>query len=73
MSSQMRATTRAGLRAMAAAIAAVVVAAIASAGGPSRPPLAPRFPSDPSRWIGTPATWEALSGRVVLLDVWTFG
>jgi hypothetical protein len=34
----------------------------------------PRFPTaDPARWIGTPATWESLRGRVVLLDVWTFG
>lgn len=74
MSSQMRARARAGLRAVAAATAAAVVAAIASAAGPSRPPLAPRFPGgDPARWIGTPATWEALRGRVVLLDVWTFG
>jgi hypothetical protein len=37
-------------------------------------PRAPRFPSaSPAHWIGAPATWEALRGRVVLLDVWTFG
>jgi hypothetical protein len=35
---------------------------------------APPFPSTRSTgWIGPPATWEALKGRVVLLDVWTFG
>jgi hypothetical protein len=39
-----------------------------------RPAPAPRFPtSDPARWIGAPAAWESLRGRVVLLDVWTFG
>jgi len=39
-----------------------------------RAPLAPRFPTArPADWIGAPATWEALRGRVVLLDVWTFG
>ncbi len=37
-------------------------------------PRAPRFASaSQARWIGAPATWEALRGRVVLLDVWTFG
>ena len=44
----------------------------ASALGPGS--RAPRFPSaSPDHWIGVPATWEALRGRVVLLDVWTFG
>jgi len=44
------------------------------AGEPLRPAPAPPFPTaDPTRWIGTPATWELLRGRVVLLDVWTFG
>jgi len=39
-----------------------------------RPMPAPRFPSSsPAVWIGEPATWEALRGRVVMLDVWTFG
>jgi hypothetical protein len=38
------------------------------------PPLAPPFPSqDPARWVGTPVRLEELRGRVVLLDVWTFG
>jgi thiol-disulfide isomerase/thioredoxin len=35
---------------------------------------APPFPTrDAKRWIGTPTTWQELRGRVVLLDVWTFG
>ena len=38
-----------------------------------RPVAAPPFPTDRSRWIGEPQTWEGLRGRVVLLDVWTFG
>jgi thiol-disulfide isomerase/thioredoxin len=43
----------------------------ASADG-ARP--APPFPNrDAKHWIGTPATWQDLRGRVVLLDVWTFG
>jgi hypothetical protein len=36
--------------------------------------LAPPFPSaKPADWIGDPLTWHDLRGRVVLLDVWTFG
>lgn len=36
-------------------------------------PPAPPFPSmRAADWIGTPASWEKLRGRVVLLDVWTF-
>jgi hypothetical protein len=50
----------------------VALAGLAAAEGQA--PLAPRFPSaSPAHWIGAPATWEALRGRVVLLDVWTFG
>jgi hypothetical protein len=38
------------------------------------PRAAPPFPTrDAAAWIGTPVTWHELSGRVVLLDVWTFG
>jgi hypothetical protein len=38
------------------------------------PAAAPPFPSaDPRDWIGAPASWEALRGKVVLLHVWTFG
>ena len=38
-------------------------------GGRPRPALPVRRAAD---WIGTPASWESLRGRVVLLDVWTF-
>jgi len=34
---------------------------------------APPFPTSPDHWIGTPASWKALRGKVVVLDVWTFG
>jgi len=35
---------------------------------------APPFPtSDPKHWIGPPVSWNELRGRVVVLDVWTFG
>jgi len=34
---------------------------------------APAFPGAAERWIGAPASWPALRGRVVLLNVWTFG
>ena len=39
-----------------------------------RPRPAPEFPSQAAQhWIGAPQSWAALRGRVVLLDVWTFG
>jgi hypothetical protein len=63
-----------GLPALAVLAAALgIVSTIAPAGGESRPVPAPRLPTDPKRWIGSPPTWESLRGRVVLLDVWTFG
>jgi len=35
---------------------------------------APPFPSQhPQDWIGPPQSWQALRGKVVVLDVWTFG
>lgn len=34
---------------------------------------APPLPADATLWIGPPQSWDALRGRVVLLDVWTFG
>ncbi len=35
---------------------------------------APEFPTrDASRWVGPPQRMTELRGRVVLLDVWTFG
>jgi thiol-disulfide isomerase/thioredoxin len=50
--------------------AALALAAVVEA--PSRP--APPFPSArPADWVGAPVTWEGLRGKVVLLEVWTFG
>jgi hypothetical protein len=41
---------------------------------PAAAPAAPPFTSaEPRDWIGPPASWEALRGKVVLLHVWTFG
>jgi hypothetical protein len=35
---------------------------------------APEFPTlEPSRWVGEPVAMRSLRGKVVLLDVWTFG
>jgi hypothetical protein len=35
---------------------------------------APAFPGpDPQRWIGPPVSWAELRGKVVMLDVWSFG
>jgi hypothetical protein len=50
---------------MAASYALLLAAALVAA---------PPFPSrDPSAWIGPPQDWAALRGKVVLLEVWTFG
>jgi thiol-disulfide isomerase/thioredoxin len=38
------------------------------------PAQAPEFPTtDPAHWVGEPVRLADLRGRVVLLDVWTFG
>jgi hypothetical protein len=38
------------------------------------PPAAPPFTStNPRDWVGAPADWQGLRGKVVLLHVWTFG
>ncbi len=37
-------------------------------------PTAPEFPTQSRKhWVGTPLSLRDLRGRVVLLDVWTFG
>jgi hypothetical protein len=42
--------------------------------GVSAPRAAPEFSTlDPKHWVGTPVSVRELRGRVVLLDVWTFG
>jgi hypothetical protein len=47
---------------------------LVTAGAEGRFGKAPEFPSqDPKRWIGPPQNWKALEGKVVILDVWTFG
>ena len=54
--------------------AAVLVGALAATVQPARYEQAPEFPTqDPKRWIGPPQSLKALKGKVVLLDVWTFG
>jgi hypothetical protein len=62
---------------MRSLVVSVALTAIAAAALPLRdepPPPAPPFPTrDPAGWIGTPVTWHELGGRVVLVDVWTFG
>ena len=62
------------LGAFLAVVAGVLLAGASPAQPFADPPLAPPFPTaDPSRWLGTPPSWPSLRGRVVLLDVWTFG
>lgn len=34
---------------------------------------APPLPSGQEHWVGAPASWPQLRGRVTLLFVWTFG
>ncbi len=47
---------------------------LATAGETGRSDKAPEFPSqDPLRWIGPPQSLKSLEGKVVILDVWTFG
>ena len=47
---------------------------LATAGETGRADKAPKFPSqDPKQWIGPPQTLKGLEGKVVILDVWTFG
>ncbi len=54
---------------------ALLLAAFACRDGVSaaeRP--APPFPAaDAEAWVGSPQSIDALRGKVVLLDVWTFG
>ena len=51
-----------------------MVMALAAAGQTARYGRAPEFPSqDPKQWIGPQQSWKALGGKVVILDVWTFG
>jgi len=56
---------------LAAVVAALVSGPLVAAerAGPPAPPFPSARAAD---WIGAPASWESLRGRVVLLDVWTF-
>ena len=55
-------------------LAASVLMAFAASVQPARYEPAPEFPSqDPKLWIGPPQSLKALAGKVVILDVWTFG
>jgi hypothetical protein len=56
---------------IAAVLAAVGLAVAASAADPVRP--APPLPTEASRWVGEPTSWESLRGKVTLVFVWTFG
>ena len=54
--------------------AALLLMAFAASVQPARYDKAPEFPSqDPKLWIGPPQSLKALAGKVVILDVWTFG
>jgi hypothetical protein len=61
------------VRAPATLLAAALLAAAphAFAKGPAAAP--PFRNQNPADWVGTPVTWAALRGKVVLIDVWTFG
>ena len=51
-----------------------LLVALAAAGQSARFDKAPEFPSQTAQqWIGPPQNWKSLEGKVVILDVWTFG
>lgn len=53
---------------------AVLSVTLATFGEGSRFDKAPEFPSkDAKHWIGPPQSLKSLLGKVVILDVWTFG
>jgi hypothetical protein len=58
------------VRVPATLLAVSLLAAQAAAAPSQAPPFRNQNPAD---WVGTPVTWEALRGKVVLIDVWTFG
>lgn len=61
------------VRLVVLAALSALAAPVTSAAGSTPYPAAPPFPTARGAdWIGPPATWESLRGRVVLLDVWTF-
>lgn len=63
-----------GRRAFGILVSAAMLVSFATAGRTARYDKAPEFPSqDPKQWIGPPQSLKALEGKVVILDVWTFG
>ena len=57
-----------------AVLLSFILMVLAASGMPARYDQAPEFPSqDPKQWIGPPQSIKALAGKVVILDVWTFG
>jgi thiol-disulfide isomerase/thioredoxin len=62
--------SRFALALVTAALALGTVTTFAEDGARPAPPFPTR---DAKHWIGAPTTWQDLRGRVVLLDVWTFG
>jgi hypothetical protein len=46
---------------------------VPASGETLKPRPAPAFPEARAAWLGAPASWPALRGEVVLLNVWTFG
>jgi hypothetical protein len=61
-------------RALALVAGFGLIVALARSGETARYDKAPEFPSqDPKLWIGPPQSMKALEGKVVILDVWTFG
>lgn len=66
---------RRGLTAVVLAVALLGGVSMSESGlAEARSEQAPEFPSqDPQQWIGPPQSIRGLAGKVVILDVWTFG
>jgi hypothetical protein len=62
------------LRVAAGVLAFTILLLNGKRAGAAEPQAAPEFSTlDPKSWVGTPVRLRELRGRVVLLDVWTFG
>ena len=59
---------------LAMAVGALLALTLTKAVESARFDKAPEFPSQSEKdWIGPPQSMKALAGKVVILDVWTFG